>query len=217
MSLKESRALWRAREQFRLNKWRFYRYTSKRPSDERMELRKKWYDLYQEARTQRILRDRQLREAQHATKMSDEGLKMLMRSEGSVPYAYNDPANHATFGVGHLLHRGPVTAADQRAWGTKANPKRDRVLPVLKEDIRKFETGVLKALKKPASQKQLDALVHFAFNIGMGGFESSSVLRRHNAGDREGAANAFRLWAKPDMLKGRREKERALYLGGPYS
>lgn len=218
--LKDSRTLWRTRELYRYGKWHFYRYTSKRPSDERMKLRAKWYASYQEAHDQRVRRDRQIKAAtksEGATKMSNKGLLMLMRFEGAIPYAYNDPLRYATFGVGHLLHKSPVTAADQRAWGSRSNPaSQARVMQVLREDIRKFESSVLKTLTKPASQKQFDAMVSLAFNIGTGGFASSSVARRHNVGDRDGAANAFLMWDKPSMLRPRREKERALYLGGDY-
>lgn len=217
--LKDSRTLWRAREHYRYNKWKFYRYTSKRPTDERMALRTKWYKLYQEARDQRIRRGRQIAAATKsagATHVSDSGLRMLMRFEGAVAYAYNDPLGYATFGVGHLLHKSAVTAADERAWGSRSNPKPERVMPVLREDIRTFEMGVLRTLTRPASQKQFDAMVSLAFNIGLGGFASSTVARQHNAGNREAAANAFMMWVHPSMLTGRRKAERSVYLGGMY-
>lgn len=217
-ALKDSQSLWLAREKYRYAKWSFYRYKSKRPTDEKMKMRAKWYTLYQEAHTQRVLRDKQIAAwtPEHATRTSDAGLRMLMRFEGAIPYAYNDPLRYATFGVGHLLHKSPVTSADERTWGSKAHPKPERVQPVLREDIRKFEQGVLKLLKKPASQKQFDAMVSLAFNIGLGGFADSTVLRQHNAGNRGAAADAFLMWDKPSMLRPRREKERALYLGGSY-
>lgn len=217
--LKDSRALWQARESYRYAKWYFYRYTSKRPTDERMALREKWYTLYQEARDNRVRRDKQIAAATASagvTHMSDAGLAMLIRFEGSIPYAYNDPLKYATFGVGHLLHKSPVTAADQVSWGSPTHPKPERVMPVLREDIKKFEQGVLKLLKKPASQKQFNAMVSLAFNIGLGGFERSTVLRQHNAGNRDAAADAFLMWDVPSMLRPRREKERLLYLGGNY-
>jgi GH24 family phage-related lysozyme (muramidase) len=152
-----------------------------------------------------------------ATRLSSEGLDFILDEEGFVPYAYNDPAGHATFGVGHLIHLGPVTAADRTKWGTKTFPKtRAFVMEVFAEDVDKYEDAVRESVKVDVSQKMFDAMVSLAYNIGTGGFRSSSVVRRLNAGDRSGAANAFLLWDAPSMLRPRRERERALFLGGQY-
>jgi lysozyme len=72
-------------------------------------------------------------------------------------------------------------------------------------------------------------MVCLAYNTGFGrpardgkpeipGFLTSTVLRKHNAGDKPGAADAFRMWVKSGgrVMKGlqrRREAERALYIG----
>lgn len=164
------------------------------------------------------LRNDAVQDPKTASRMSEKGLAMLMREEGFVPYAYNDPAGHATFGVGHLIHLGRVTAADQRKWGTRGNPKsRDFVMDVLRNDIKKYESAVNAAVKVGMSQKMFDACVSLCFNIGTGGFAGSTVVKRLNAGDRAGAANAFLLWDQPSMLRPRRQRERALFLGGDYS
>jgi lysozyme len=61
-------------------------------------------------------------------------------------------------------------------------------------------------------------MVSLSYNIGLGNFATSTVLKRHRLGNYAMAANAFRLWnkAKGKVLPGltkRREDERALYLG----
>lgn len=148
-------------------------------------------------------------------RISDDGLAFLIREEGSVPYAYNDPAGHATFGVGHLIHHGHVTDADRSKWGTKAHPRLDLVVATLRDDIGSFERHVTQAVRVALSQNEFDALVSLAFNIGTGGFDGSSVLRLLNLGNRQGAADAFLKWSmaggKP-ILRGRRERERKLFL-----
>lgn len=63
---------------------------------------------------------------------------------------------------------------------------------------------------------QFGAMVALAYNIGIGNFRKSSVLRRHLAGDDEGAAAAFGMWNKAGgkVLAGltrRRAAEAALY------
>ena len=57
----------------------------------------------------------------------------------------------------------------------------------------------------------------FAFNVGLGNLQRSSIRMRYNRGDIEGAADAFLMWTKaagkvlPGLVK-RRNDERALFL-----
>jgi GH24 family phage-related lysozyme (muramidase) len=173
---------------------------------------------YKRAKAERRRLDRQIARLQPATSASAKGLAFLIAEEGFVPYAYNDPANHATFGVGHLLHRGPVTAADRAQWGTKAKPKpRALVEQVLRDDLaRRYEPAVKDAVKRPLQPHQFDALLSLCFNIGTGGFKGSTVVKRLNAGDFAGAADAILLWNKPSILIPRRRRERELFLNGVY-
>jgi lysozyme len=153
-------------------------------------------------------------------RLSEKGRDFLVREEGVVRYAYNDPAGHATFGVGHLLHRGRVTEADKRRWGTRARPKpMSLVYEVLADDLEKFEEAVRETVGRRMWQHRFDACVSLAFNIGTGGFRSSTVARELQAqrsGFSQRAADAFLLWANPRILRPRRERERRLFLEGSY-
>jgi lysozyme len=172
---------------------------------------------YKQAKAARQLIDRQIARLQSAKQVSPKGLAFLIAEEGFIPHAYNDPANHATFGVGHLLHLGPVTAADRAKWGTKAKPMpRALVERVLREDLARYEQAVREAVKKPLKPHQFDALLSLAFNIGTGGFRRSTVVKRVNAGDFRGAADAILMWNKPAILIPRRRRERELFLNGTY-
>jgi lysozyme len=55
-------------------------------------------------------------------------------------------------------------------------------------------------------------MVSLAFNIGAGGFTTSTVDCKFNTGDVRGAADAFLIWEIPAVLKSRRETERAQFL-----
>lgn len=173
---------------------------------------------YKRAKAARQKIDAQIARLQPATQASPKGLAFLIAEEGFIPYAYNDPANHATFGVGHLLHRGPVTAADRAQWGTKAQPKpRALVERILREDLaQRYEKAVCDAVKRPLLPHQFDALVSLCFNIGTNGFKGSTVVRRLNDGDFAGAADAILMWSKPAILRPRRRRERELFLRGTY-
>ena len=66
------------------------------------------------------------------------------------------------------------------------------------------------------TQHQFDALVSFAYNLGADNLKTSTLLRKHNAGDHAGAAAEFGKWnkAKGQVMKGltrRRAAEAALY------
>jgi GH24 family phage-related lysozyme (muramidase) len=146
-------------------------------------------------------------------KLSTEGLRDLMLSEGTVLWPYADSAGHATIGVGHLLHRGGVTAVDRRRWEgfTRAD-----AMALLRKDVAKFEAAVNRAVGEAAleklGQRAFDAMLSLAFNIGTVGFAGSTVARRARAGDRTGAADAFLMWRRPPELLPRRQRERAVFL-----
>lgn len=153
---------------------------------------------------------------------SSEGREFLAREEGLVPFAYNDSEGHATFGVGHLLHLGNVTAADRRKWGSKSKPKsRAYVMRVFARDLRVYEAAVRDAVGgKRLRQFEFDALVSLCFNIGTGGLARSTVVKRIREGRGGGhfraAGDAFLNWSKPAVLRPRRERERNLFLTGRY-
>jgi GH24 family phage-related lysozyme (muramidase) len=167
-------------------------------------------------RLARKLRRTAKRPIRGAKRVSARGLKFLIAQEGVRRYAYNDSENHATFGVGHLIHRGPVTDDDRREWGTPANPKSMVfVLRVLRRDLVRFNAAVREATSGTKLYKrEFDACLSLCFNIGIGGFKSSTVARKIREKRFRSAADAFLLWDNPPVLRGRRERERKLFLRG---
>ena len=168
-----------------------------------------------------------------AQRLSRKGREFIFEEEGVVRYAYNDkrtasnpnpPDGNATFGVGHLIHRGPVTAADRKRWGTVERPApMSRVIEVFNEDIEKYEGAVRRAVGRQMWQHRFDACVSLAFNIGAGAFFDSTlakILRERRRGFSERAADEFLKWKRagsdPDMLLPRRKRERHLFLTGHY-
>ena len=86
-----------------------------------------------------------------------------------------------------------------------------------------MEADILKYVKVPLTDNQLSALVSFVYNVGIGAFASSTLLRKLNARDYVGAANELLRWdkgtvnGKKVVLRGltiRRAKERAVFLKG---
>jgi len=90
-------------------------------------------------------------------------------------------------------------------------------LELLMLDIAKFERAVGRLITAPLNQNQFDALTSFAFNLGGGALQQSTLRRRVNREDYEGAAEEFPRWvfAGGRKLKGlikRRYAERQLFL-----
>jgi len=134
----------------------------------------------------------------------------IARSEGCRLKAYRCPAGVPTIGWGHT---GGVKMGD-----TCTQEQADAWFSI---DLSVYADGVQRELKRDASDNELGAMVSLAYNIGLHGFAKSTVLKRHNEGDRQSAARAFALWNKAringvlqvvDGLTSRRAREAALYL-----
>lgn len=85
------------------------------------------------------------------------------------------------------------------------------------QDLNKFGQSVAAAIGGAATtQHQFDAMVSFSYNVGIGNLKSSTLLKKHQAGDFAGAANEFARWNKAQGkvmagLTRRRAAEAALY------
>lgn len=106
-------------------------------------------------------------------RFSAAGAAFIATFEGFVATPYNDAAHNCTIGYGHLIHMGPCTASDNNTWGSIT---RDRGQQLLQSDANGFADGIRSSLAStPLHQYEFDALVSFAFNIGMHGFNTSSA------------------------------------------
>jgi lysozyme len=129
--------------------------------------------------------------------LSDKGRLLLEAREGCVLTVYDDVRGFPTIGYGHLIERGEnyTTITQQQADA------------LFQTDIQIYVNNLNNVLVTPATQDEFDAMVSLSYNIGINGFDNSTVLRRFNTGDIIGAANAFMLWDKPPAIYGRRYNE----------
>ena len=137
--------------------------------------------------------------------IAESTLSFITKEEGSRNKAYKDSKGLDTIGVGHLIrpsekHLLTATLSD------------DEVKDLLRSDLKWCSEAVESAVKVPLAQAQFDALYSLCFNIGGTAFKNSTVVRKLNAGDMQGAADAILMWNKPAVLEKRRKRERELFL-----
>lgn len=134
------------------------------------------------------------------------------RSDGKIE-AYLDPVKIPTIGYGSITHMDegrPVRLGDVI---TKDDAER-----WLKLEVNKTADAVNLLCKVDITQGIFDALVSFAFNVGTetGGLKTSTLLKKLNDKNYEGAAREFDRWihAKGKVFAGlvtRRNREEALF------
>ena len=159
-------------------------------------------------------------------KVSDAAIRMIKHHEGVRLRPYRCPALLWTIAAGHVIDPSHIKVPFEQRKSLPIPAGWDRQLTmgevdaILAQDLGRFERGVARLCPgSVGSQWQFDALVSFAFNVGLGNLQRSSIRMRYNRGDIEGAADAFLMWTKaagkvlPGLVK-RRNDERALFLSG---
>jgi GH24 family phage-related lysozyme (muramidase) len=140
----------------------------------------------------------------------ETGLNLIKGYEGLRMSAHYAPTEQWTVGYGHTgsaRHGMSVTEGDAER--------------LLKDDVKPIEQLIGDTVRAPLNQNEHDALVSLIFNIGEDNWRRSTALRKLNAGDKLGSANAFELWTKAfvsnelvtlDGLVRRRAAEKSLFL-----
>jgi len=142
--------------------------------------------------------------------------KLVRDFEGLSLEAYRCPAGVLTIGYGHT---GNVYVGQRISLDDARN--------MLISDLEKVANNVCGFLSTEVTQGQFDALCSFGFNVGVwdGGLSTSTLLRKLNQGDVQGAGKEFGRWVyatvngKKVKMKGlerRREAEAKLFLTGQY-
>lgn len=151
-------------------------------------------------------------------RLSDVGLAHLKSFEGLRLEAYPDPgsANGLPITIGY----GSTRTMGGAAWMLGDRITEAEAAQLLRRDAAVAEAAVNRLVQVPLTQAQYDALVSFAFNVGAGAFESSTLLRLLNAGDYAGAATQFDRWVNNDGKKlaglvRRRAAEREMFASAP--
>jgi lysozyme len=143
---------------------------------------------------------------------------------------YLCPADYWTIGWGHVVQdrngrmlRGRANRAAAYAMFPGGIDMAEAEI-LLQSDLITYERGVLAVCRPDTNPCQFGAMVSLCFNIGIGAFQRSTLVRLHRAGDDAGAARAFASWNKATVggvrqelrgLTSRRREEAALYAENP--
>ena len=148
---------------------------------------------------------------------------MIKHHEGVRYKPYRCPARLWTIGVGHVLYpiqgRLPLDQRDSYSLHPEHNRtfSKDEVDGILSADLQRFEAGITKLFPMVLTPGQNDALVSFAFNLGLGGVQRSTLRQKVLRGEIEEASNEFLKFTRgggkilPGLVK-RRQDERSLFL-----
>lgn len=125
-------------------------------------------------------------------KISQKGLDLIKKFEGFSAKPYICPAGVPTIGYGATYYTNgtKVTMSDEpisEEWAEQ----------LLSNMVHTYEKGVISLVIPKITQNQFDALVSFAYNVGVTNFRKSTLLRLINKNpDNPEIATQFMKWVR---------------------
>lgn len=152
-----------------------------------------------------------------AVNISQDGISAIYRRECGAPNfqpaltAYQDGSGNLTIGCGHAGH--DVTPG--------MTITREQADALFRSDIKPCEDAINATIKVPLKQNQFDALCSFSFNVGVGAFQSSTLVKKLNAGQYDQVPKELERWNESNKqvnrgLVNRRNSEIAQWNGVPF-
>lgn len=155
-------------------------------------------------------------QAARPVELSPRGRAFIKQEEGFEPKAYKDGVvggiQMYSIGYGHQIVPGDGLNKNSVITAEHAGRLFDA-------DVASREKAVRLNVTAPLSQAQFDALVSLAYNIGIGAFKTSTLLKRLNEGNYTEALARFHEWNKSGgkvhpVLVGRRQREANMFAEG---
>lgn len=139
--------------------------------------------------------------------ISLNGINLIKGFEGYSGTPYQDVVGIWTWGYGH------ARKFKEELPDSVSRPEAEALLQT---DLVPACKCVNQCVKVPINQNQFDALVSFVYNIGGSAFSASTLLKKINASEMDGAENEFLRWNRAgakviDGLTRRRAAEAKLF------
>jgi lysozyme len=149
--------------------------------------------------------------------INQDGLDLVKRFEGLRLTSYKDPVGIWTIGYGTTTRAGVGVTV-----GPNMTITEEQAEGYLRKALDKFALRISGGFTRTPTSNQFSAMLSLAYNIGPGAFLKSTCLKRFNAGDIDGAAEALTWFNKAGgkVLNGlvrRRAAERELFLADDVS
>lgn len=145
-------------------------------------------------------------------KLNNDGYRLIAKHEGFRSKPYLCPAKIPTIGYGNTYYPDGkrVTLLDKEITEKQG-------FEMFKEIADRFALRVNRLVTANVTQAQFNALVSFAYNVGMANFQKSTLLRKVNANPNDVTIRAeFNKWVKAggvrfNGLVNRRKDEADIY------
>ena len=119
-------------------------------------------------------------------KIGDRGIALIQEFEGCKLTSYLDSVGVCTVGWGS-------TGEDVTPGLTITQEEADNRL---RKHLDGVERQISRLVTVPLTQGEFDALCSFCYNLGAGALERSTLLKKLNASDYNGAVAEFQKWDK---------------------
>lgn len=150
--------------------------------------------------------------------IDDAGYELIKGFEGVRTKAYKDSVGIPTIGIGFIKYstgKRKGSAVKMQDTITPEEIKQEFLVQV-QEYVRGVNAAIRPEIKEGMTQNMFNALVSLCYNIGVRNFSRSTLVKKLNALDFDGAANEFLKWNRAggkvvQGLTNRRIKEKNLF------
>ena len=153
-----------------------------------------------------------------AKNLKSKAMEIIKFYEGFEKYAYKDAAGLWTIGFGTLIEKNVNPTLYKKFVEQGQEISREDAEGLLINHLKnEVEPVINKFVNVPLNENQKDSLKSFIYNVGSGNFQKSTLLKKLNSGDYNGAASEFMKWVyaggqKLAGLEKRRKEEQILFL-----
>jgi len=144
--------------------------------------------------------------------INESGLSIIKVFEGFSETVYRDPVGIPTIGYGSIWDLD----GSRIKIGRPSISKAEAVL-LLQRELEHVEKSIRWLVQAPLTSNQFSALASWTYNLGSGNLKASTLRKKLNRENFQGAADEFPKWRRAGgrILKGlvrRRAAERELFL-----
>ncbi len=150
-------------------------------------------------------------------RLSEKGLRLTREEEGFRPLPYDDIVRYCTVAYGHLIKKTECDGTEPAEFLAGVSEKRGA--EILDTDMMSARWSVQRLTQVQLTDSQFAALSDFVFNVGVGNFSRSTLLRAINGASFDAVPAQLARWTMVNgkevrALARRRQREIDLFFEG---